>query len=127
MKVDGAKVPPPNERILKVVLSPEISNISECTVLFSIISPGSGTGFHTHGSNEIMYVASGRGMGRVADEKMELREDIVIFAPKGIEHSVENTGDETLKLICFYIPSLKPAGYFEAAISKAKEHFKKLP
>jgi mannose-6-phosphate isomerase-like protein (cupin superfamily) len=127
MKVDGVKVPPPNERILKVVLSPEIGNITECTVLLSLISPRNSTGTHTHVSDEIMYVASGRGVGRVADEKMELREDMVVFAPKGVEHGIENTGDETLKLICFYTPPLKPAGYFETAIAKAKEYFMKLP
>ena len=126
MKVNGVKVPPPHERILKIMLSPEIGNIDKCTVLFSIINPGNGTGSHTHSSDEIMYVASGRGNGKVGNETMELREDIVVFAPKDVDHYIQNTGTETLKLICFYVPPLKPAGYFEKAISKAKKYFKNI-
>jgi len=127
IKVNGVKVPSPHERVLKIMLSPEIGNTDKCTVLFSIINPENGTGSHTHSSDEIMYVASGRGTAKVGNETTELREDIVIFAPKNVEHYVQNTGNETLKLICFYVPPLKPAGYFEEAISKAKEYFKNLP
>ena len=123
--VDGVKAPQPNERILKVVLSPQIGNISNCTVLISIISPGNGTGMHKHDVDEIMYVASGRGVGEVLDEVMELREDVIVFSPKDVEHQVKNTGNETLKLVCFFTPPLKPEGYFKEAISKAKQYFNK--
>jgi mannose-6-phosphate isomerase-like protein (cupin superfamily) len=126
MKVTGIKVPSPHERLLKILLSPELGNTDEFTVLFSIISPGNFTGLHTHNSDEVMYVATGRGEGVVGEEKAELKEDTVIFAPKLVKHDVTNTGEENLKLICFYIPPLKPAGYFEEATSKAKEYFKSL-
>ncbi|NIM45091.1 MAG: cupin domain-containing protein [Nitrososphaeria archaeon] len=121
--IPGAKVPEPNERVLKVVMSPEIGNYEKLTVLVSIISPGNSTGYHTHGSDEIMYVATGRGEGVVDGETKKIRVDSLIYAAKGVKHEVKNAGDETLKLICFYSPPIKPAGYFEEAINKAKEYF----
>ncbi|MGQ9631850.1 MAG: hypothetical protein ACUVXI_16300 [bacterium] len=45
-EVPGAKVPKPNERALKVLMSPEIGNSEDATILVSIISPGSTTGSH---------------------------------------------------------------------------------
>lgn len=124
MNVPGVKVPTPNERILKVLLSPELGNTDKLTLLFSIISPGNTTGLHTHEVDEIMYVAVGRGECIVGEEKSEIKEDIVLYAPRLVKHEVKNTGDETLKLVCFYAPPMKPAGYFAEAINKAKEYFK---
>lgn len=126
MEIPGAKVPTPHERLLKILMSPELGNSDKITLLFSIISPWNSTGPHTHSSDEIMYVASGRGEARVRDEKKELCKDFIIFAPRLVEHELKNTGDETLKLICIYVPPLKPTGYFEEAIKKAKEHLQSL-
>jgi len=126
MKVPGSKVPPPHERVLKVILSPEIGNVDNLTFLFSLISPGNSTGLHTHESDEVMYVAKGKGISIVGNEEEEIEEDSVIFAPKLIKHEVKNTGDGILKLICFYNPPLKPSGYFEEAINKAKEYLESL-
>ena len=126
MKVTGVKVPSPNERVLKILLSPELENTDKFTLLFSIVSPRNGTGVHTHDSDEVMYVAAGRGEGIVGEETAEIKPDSVIYAPKLVRHEVKNTGDEMLKLVCFYIPPLKPAGYFEEAINKAKEYLRSL-
>jgi mannose-6-phosphate isomerase-like protein (cupin superfamily) len=126
MKVLGVKVPAPNERILKVLLSPELGSTDKFTLLLSIISPGNTTGLHTHDVDEIMYVATGRGECIVGEEKGEFKEDTVLFAPKLVKHEVKNVGDETLKLVCFYIPPVKPTGYFAEATNKAKEYFKGL-
>ena len=123
MRVPGAKVPAPNERFLKVLLSPELGSTDKFTLLYSIISPKNGTGEHAHDSDEIMYVATGRGEGVVGNEKSELKEGTVIFAPNRIKHHITNTGDETLKIVCFYIPALKPAGYFAEAAEMAKQYF----
>lgn len=124
--IPGVKVPKPNERVLKVVMSPEIGNYDRLTVLISIISPENTTGCHTHGSDEIMYVATGRGEGIVADETKKIGMSSMIYAAAGVKHEVKNTGEETLKLICFYAPPLKPAGYFQEATNKARKYFKNI-
>lgn len=128
MKVTGIKVPPPNERVLKIILSPELENSDKFTLLFSIKSPGNATGIHygKHESDEVMYVATGRGKAMVGEEKKEIKEDTVIFAPKLVKHDLMNTGDGILKLICFYIPHLRPGGYFKEALDAAARYFKSL-
>jgi mannose-6-phosphate isomerase-like protein (cupin superfamily) len=126
MDVPGVRVPTPNERLLKILLSPELGDTDKCTLLYSIISPKNGTGPHVHDSDEIMCVVTGRGEGSVGEEKSQFREGTIIFAPKNVKHEVKNSGDETLKLVCVYIPALKPSGYFAEAINKAKEHSKSL-
>jgi mannose-6-phosphate isomerase-like protein (cupin superfamily) len=120
-QVLGFEVPPPNKRVLKVVTSPEVTGTSESTLVCSLIPPGSTTGVHTHDGVEIQYVASGRGQGTVGDEKASIEPDTVIYAPGGVPHEVKNTGDETLKLICFFVPPLKPSGNFEKAVQAAKQ------
>lgn len=121
MAVPGVKVPEPNERVLKILLSPELENTGDFTLLYSIISPKNSTGIHIHESDEIMCVITGRGTGIVQGEESKLREGMIVFAPKGIKHGITNTGDETLKLVCFYLPSLKPSGYFAEAVEAAKK------
>lgn len=126
MAVSGFKVPSPHERVLKVIVSPELGGSEDLTVLLSIIRPNNTTGMHTHDSTEIMYVVNGRGIAIVGDEKREIKTDIVLIAPRGVPHEVKNTGDETLKIVCFYVPALKPEGNYKEAINKAKQYFESL-
>jgi len=124
MDVPGFKVPSPNERVLKVISSPELGSQEDMTLLLSIISAGNTTGLHTHESTETMYVLSGRGVGTISGKTGEVKVDTVLVAPKGVLHEVRNTGDETLKLVCVYLPALKPSGNFEKAIDIAKQYFR---
>lgn len=121
--IPGFKVPSPNERVLKVVSSPELGSAEDMMLLLSIISPGNTTGLHTHESTETMYVVSGRGVGTISEETREVKVDTVLVAPKGVLHEVRNTGDETLKLVCVYVPALKPSGNIKEATDAAKQYF----
>ena len=121
MSIPGVKVPAPNERVLKIVMSPELGNHKEITLLLSIINPHSKTGLHTHDSDEIMYVATGEGESTMDGKTEKIRPNTIIFAPKSVQHEIRSTSDESLKLVCLYIPSLKPTGYFLEAISAAKK------
>lgn len=119
--VKGVKVPLPNERILKVLACPELGAGGDLTVLVSIITPGGGTGLHTHDVDEYMYVATGSGQSICKGDVDEVASDSLIFAPKGVEHEIRNTGEESLKLFCVYVPALKTAGYFEQAVAAARD------
>ena len=119
-EVPGAKVPPPTERTLKVIMSPELGNAENVTVLISLIPPGGTTGLHTHDVDEYMYVASGRGLHVTDREETPIEPDVVISAKAGEPHEVRNTGDEMIKLVCFFVPPLKPKGYLEKAVEVAK-------
>ena len=122
MNVPGIKVSAPNERILKILLSPELGNTEKFTALFSILSPENTIDSHTHESDELMYVISGRGEAICGDEKKEISADSIIWAPQNVKHFIKNNGDETLKLLCIFIPPLKPSGVFIEAIEKARTY-----
>lgn len=118
--VPGVKVPPPNERLLKLLMSPELGNTDKLTALASLIPPNGTTGVHTHDVDEFMYVASGRGIHLSEDKEFPLEPDMIIYAPAGTSHEVRNTGDEMIKLICFFVPPLKLTGYLEKALEAVK-------
>ena len=118
-EIDGVKVPKPNERVLKIVMSPETTGTKELTLLISIISPNSTTGSHTHDVDEIMYIAHGRGLFISGGERVSIQTDQVVYAAKGQVHEVKNTSEETLKLICVFYPPIKTNGYLKKAVEAA--------
>jgi len=119
-EVKGYKVPPPTERTLKMLFSPELGNTDKVTVLASLIPPGGTTGLHSHDVDEIIYIASGRGIHVEGDEEHPVEPDMVLYAPAKIAHEVRNTGDETIKLICVFVPPLKPSEVIMKAVEAAK-------
>lgn len=115
-KIPGVKVPPPNERVLKMLVSPETGESKHMSILFSIISPNSTTGTHRHDtSDECMYVATGRGTFICGLEKNAIAPDVLLVAKAGVEHEIRNESEETMKLVAVFCPPPKPAGYFEKA------------
>jgi len=115
-KIPGVKVPRPNERVLKVLVSPETGGSEHMSVLFSIISPSSTTGAHQHqGSEECMYVVTGRGTYICGTERTSIAPDVLLIAKAGEEHEIRNESEETMKLVAVFSPPLKPTGYIEEA------------
>lgn len=125
-KLPGSKVLGANERLLKAVMSPQVGNYDMGTVVISDISPRKSTGMHTHDMDEIMYVASGEGTTVCGGKENTIGVGSVIFAPKNIEHTANNTGDEKLRLICFFVPPLEPRGNFKEATEKTRRFFENL-
>ncbi|MEM2904966.1 MAG: cupin domain-containing protein [Candidatus Bathyarchaeia archaeon] len=115
-KIPGVKVPPPNERVLKMLVSPETGDSEHMSILFSIISPSSTTGLHRHESgDECMYVATGRGTFICGSERTPIGPDVLLVAKKGVEHEIRNESEETMKLVAVFSPPLKPTGYIAEA------------
>ncbi len=101
-KHPGVKSTP--ERTIKMVVGPEVTGYQKCSAFFSLIPPGSSTGYHNHpSSDELMYVC-GRGEAVTEEGVFPIETDSVILAPQGSMHEVRNTSDETLKLFTVFIP-----------------------
>lgn len=119
-EVPGVRVPEPNNRIIKTLMSPELKNCNDHTILVSIIERNSSTGLHIHGSHEYMFVVCGRGEAISYEEDKEFIDKVepgtLIFAPKDEKHNIRNTGDDNLKLFCVYTPAIKPKGKFKESI-----------
>jgi mannose-6-phosphate isomerase-like protein (cupin superfamily) len=118
-ELKGELVPKPYERVLKILLSPENTGSNTLTFMFSILTPGSRLPWHDHENNETMYIASGRGYGRIENEHFTVEPDMVIYVTPHVKHDIVNTSDETMKIICVHIPPT-PKEYIENMIRLAQ-------
>lgn len=120
-EVPSSKVDPPFERGLKVIFTPTEENPIDFTLLISTIYPRGGkTAVHEHkNSGELMYITSGHGEAVLGNERFAVEPDMVFYAPPGVKHMVLNTSDETMKIICVFIPPL-PKEYVEKMQEQAK-------
>jgi len=125
-EVPSYKVDPPNERTLQILYSPQIDkNIKDVTVLMSTLFPHGGrSGLHTHDVDEIMYIITGRGEGVEGDKVFDIEPGVIIYAPAGVRHECRNFSDETMQILCIYIPSL-PDDVVEKFVKNAKLRVKK--
>ncbi len=120
-KVEGTKVPKPFERVLKVCMSPEEGSTKDFTLIISLISPKSSTNYHSHDDGgELMFVVTGRGSITIEGKDKEIEPDTAIFAPLGVRHRIVNASDETMKLVCIFVPPLPPK-YVEGVIAGSRE------
>jgi len=72
-----------------------------------------------------MYVVGGRGIATIGDRTKEIGVDTVLVAGSRVLHEVKNKGDDTLKLVCFFVPALKPTENVKKAIELARDYFEK--
>lgn len=107
-EIGSFKVDAPNERSLQILYAPQVDkNIKDVTVLMSTLFPHQGkTGLHTHTVDEIIYVMNGRDEGQEGDRIFQIEPGIVMYIPAGVEHDCRNFSDETMRMLCIYVPSL---------------------
>ena len=67
--------------------------------------PGQEQKTHTHdGSDKIYYVLEGTGTFDIGGERQELREQMIVMAPSGVEHGVVNTSNARLTVLVYMAP-----------------------
>jgi len=67
---------------------------------------------HIHQKEEeILYVLSGRGSMYFDGVPEPLEPGIFMFVPPGVEHSLESTSDEVLKVFYVFSPAVKQGSY----------------
>ncbi len=105
--VKGWWSPPPHQRKLKILLSPQQYDSSELLSMgVVVLPPGESGDAHVHeAEQETWFVISGRGKLKVGEEMAELVPDCVVVAPKGVEHQIINDGEETLKALFIFSPA----------------------
>ena len=107
-EIGSNKIDPPKERSLQILFSPQTDKgMENCTILMSTIAPHHGeTGVHTHPVDEFIYIISGRGEGEEEGEIYDLVPGTIIHASAGKKHNCKNFSDETMQMLCIYVPSL---------------------
>lgn len=121
-EVKGKQIPAPYERVLKILASPETPKMKAENFTFgmSIIAAGSKTDKHAHeGTEECIYVVSGRGEAVIAGEKYEIGPDVVILVKPGQDHQFFNHSDETMRLIWVYAPPGAEKSLLKMAVKKS--------
>ena len=90
---------------------------SKHAVLGRTVFPPNGASHELHvheNAEEILYVLSGRGRARVADEEFDIGPGDIVFMPVGAEHYFKNTDPkEEMETIWLYggVGSLKASVY----------------
>lgn len=104
MKYDFSSVP---ETVLmnfkggKKAVRANIFYDGQCRVMLGSLEPGASIGRHRHEDTcEVIYILAGRAKAQVDGEGEELLEaGQVHYCPKGREHSLENVGNEDLRIL----------------------------
>lgn len=64
------------------------------------VEPGGHTPRHRHPQEHENFVVAGQGRVLLYGEWHDVKPGDVIFVPGGVEHTYENTGEETFKFLC---------------------------
>jgi len=106
--ISSTVIPEPYKRSLQVVLDKtDGDNVGDFTFLLSTLFPYEGkTDYHTHTVDELIYITSGYGYSLADGKKTPIQAGSFIYAKAGEQHQCVNESNETMRLICIYIPGL---------------------
>jgi mannose-6-phosphate isomerase-like protein (cupin superfamily) len=93
-------------RHLRWLVSPDRLNAEHCSACVIRVAPGEKVRpahSHPHGE-EVIYIIRGSGRVLVAGEIAPVREGTAVVFPQGAVHMLHNTGDEEMKVVCFFAP-----------------------
>jgi mannose-6-phosphate isomerase-like protein (cupin superfamily) len=72
-----------------------------------VIAPGGaegGPGNRHRGSDQWLFVVSGRGLAKMGTNRLALRAGTLLLIEHGQQHEIRNTGKALLKTLNFYVP-----------------------
>lgn len=117
---EGVTIPAPYNRTIKVLLAPDKNDVPELTFSHVLIHSHSSTDMHSHDRPELIYIISGRGKCVTDNGEYELEPDTVIWAEKGENHQMVNTGYETLKFVTVFVPAYTAESNYARCMDAAK-------
>ncbi|MBD0282286.1 MAG: cupin domain-containing protein [Thermoleophilaceae bacterium] len=93
--------------LIKPLVATENTESPAMSLMHVVLLPGEGHERHNHpGSDEILYILSGRGEQMVDDaDTFPVRAGQAVFIPKGAFHSTVNVAWEPLALLAIYAPA----------------------
>jgi quercetin dioxygenase-like cupin family protein len=93
-------------RRLRWVVSKDAIAAKHCSACVIRVPPGERCRpAHSHpNGEEIIYIITGTGRVLVNGEVAPVRAGSVVLFPQGEAHMLHNTGDEEMKVVCFFAP-----------------------
>ena len=109
----AAVVESPHGSEIRPLVDRTTSAITGCSLAEETLLPGQAVAPHWHLEiEEIYYVLSGCGLMTVGDERREVGAGDAIYIPRQTRHSLENTGDEPVRLLLV----CGPAFFYEDSV-----------
>ena len=81
---------------------PEIEDLG---AVYFELEPEHHLATHTDSQDEILVVLEGRGRAHVGEESVEVDTRSIVFVPAMAPHGIENTGEETLRVLGIFAGS----------------------
>jgi quercetin dioxygenase-like cupin family protein len=90
----------------------EKSGCKNISMGVSFFAPRAHAPGHIHEqAEEAIYIVAGVGRIYIGDSIESLTPGTAVYIPAGVEHSVENTGPEPIKLVYAFSPPVVPGTY----------------
>ena len=90
----------PHGSEIRPLIDRTTSRITQCSLAEEILPPDCAVTPHHHRElEEIYYITSGRGVMTVGDESREVVSGDAVYVPRGLKHSLANTGSEPIRLL----------------------------
>jgi mannose-6-phosphate isomerase-like protein (cupin superfamily) len=107
----------PHGSEIRPLIDRTTSDITRCSLAEEMLPPGRAVTPHHHRElEEIYYILSGRGLMTVGSERREVGAGDAIYVPRNHRHTLENTGDEPIRLLV----ACGPAFFYEDEIKEAQ-------
>lgn len=99
------KLPPHvGDGTFNILIDEETSGAQHFSLLVNEMPAGYKGKEHSHATEHCWYILHGTGIIRIAGESYQIKPGDAVFAPIGIPHSIETTGNEPLRYIVIYAP-----------------------
>ncbi len=92
---------------IRIFFTKETVGTEDLMFLMGDFAPGEGLELHDHETQEeVYYCVSGNGTVWYGEDKKEtaIGPGVALWIPRGVEHSVKNTGNEQLIIAFFLAP-----------------------
>ena len=86
---------------------------SELAVTWVEVDPGAKQPRHSHEPQQTYVITRGSGVMHIGGEDREVGVGNLIFIPSGIEHGIDNTGQETLTYVAAATPAFDVTSLYD--------------
>lgn len=92
--------------VIRELMHPASHAVRNQSLAEAMVEPGKMTYRHRHHITEELYhITEGKGRMLLGDSTFEVVPGDTVLIPPGTIHAIENTGDQTLKLLCCCSPA----------------------
>jgi quercetin dioxygenase-like cupin family protein len=100
-------------RMLRWVVTEETTGAKQCSMAIIEVQPGHKVRpAHSHpNGEEVIYLLSGSGRVWIDGDVGLVQAGSAVLFPQGKPHMLQNTGNEVMKVVCFFAPATSLENY----------------